>query len=143
MTTASWASHEMYLVVLIMESMGSILLLFFLKVSIITKKWISGSDLGQHLPQNFSSRSWTRSGEISCRPHTSLDEINNSVVRSERGALVRVSNPPLVYSADTTAGEVWHALTRLLLKTHLAAGVSKAETTTLDRLIANRKKIVF
>ena len=54
-----------------------------------------------------------RSAEISCRPHTSLDEINDSVVRSERGELCRGSDLPLMYRAHTTAGDVWRVPTRL------------------------------
>ena len=34
---------------------------------------------------------------MSCAPHTSLGEINDSVVKSERGELVGGSDPPLVY----------------------------------------------
>ena len=51
-------------------------------------------DLGQHRPENFTSRSWIRRGAISCSPHTSFDEIDDSVVNSERGELVRGSDPP-------------------------------------------------
>ena len=57
-----------------------------------------------------------KSVEISCPPHTSLEEVDDSVVSSEHDELVRGSGPPLVYSADTTAGYVWRAPTRLLLK---------------------------
>ena len=56
-------------------------------------------------------------------PQTSFDEINDSVVDSELGELVRGSDPTLVYSAHSTAGDLWRAPIRLLLKTHLAAGV--------------------
>ena len=72
---------------------------------------------------NFPSRCWIRRGEKRNHPHTSLDEINDSVVRSERGELVRGSDPPLVYSAHTTAGDEWRAPNRPLQKMHLAAGV--------------------
>ena len=58
-----------------------------------------------------------------CSPQTSFDEINDGVVKSERGELVRVSDPLLVYSAHATAGDLWRVPIRLLLKTHLAAGV--------------------
>ena len=60
------------------------------------EKTISRGDRGQHRPENFSSRCWIRRGAISCSPHTSFDEINDSVVNSERGELVRGSDPPLV-----------------------------------------------
>ena len=77
---------------------------------------ISRGDLGQHLLEKFSSKSWMRRGAISCVPRTSFDEINNSVVNSERGELVRGSDPPLVYSVHSTAGDLWRAPIRLLLK---------------------------
>ena len=43
---------------------------------------------------------------ISCAPHISCNEINDSVVQSERGGLVGGPDPPLAYSAHTTAGDV-------------------------------------
>ena len=55
-------------------------------------------------------------------------------MRSERGEVVRHSDPRLVYGAHTTAGDVWRAATMLLLNVHLMAGVWKTETKTLDRL---------
>ena len=64
-----------------------------------------------------------RRGVISCAPHSSFDEINQSVVKSERGALVWGYDPPLVRSAHSTAGDVWRVLIRLLLKASLAAGM--------------------
>ena len=48
--------------------------------SIFSEKWIPGGNLGQELLQKFTSSSWIRSGEISCTPHTSFDEVNDSVV---------------------------------------------------------------
>ena len=84
---------------------------------------ISRGHLGQHLLEKFSSRSWIRRVAISCSPHTSLDEINDSVVNSEGGEFVKGSEPSLVYSAHSTAGDLWRAPIRLLLKTHLTAGV--------------------
>ena len=75
------------------------------------------------LLEKFSSRSWIGRGVISCSPHTSFDEINDSVVNSEGGELVRSSDPPLVYSAHSTAGDLWRAPIWLLLKAHLAADV--------------------
>ena len=78
---------------------------FFFKLSKIAEKTISRGDLGQHRPEKFCSRSWIRRGAISCSPHTSFDEINDSVVNSERGELVRGSDPP-VYRAKSTAGDL-------------------------------------
>ena len=80
-------------------------------------------DLGQHRPENFSRRSWIRRGAISCSPHASFGKINDSVVNAECGELVRGSDPPLVNSAHSTAGDLWRAPIRPMLKTHLAAGV--------------------
>ena len=62
-------------------------------------------------------------------------------MRSERGELARVSDPPSVYSVHNAAGDVWRAPTRLLLKMYLAAGVSETETKTLDRLPTGGKMI--
>ena len=53
-----------------------------------------------------------RRGVISCAPHTSFGEINCNIMKSERGELVRGSDPPLVYSAFTTVGDTWRAPTR-------------------------------
>ena len=71
---------------------------------------------------------------MSCLPHASFDEINDTVVNPERGELVRGSDPPLVYSAHgelvkgsnpplmhsahSTTGDMWRAPIWLLLKTH-------------------------
>ena len=79
--------------------------------------------------EKFSSRSWIRSGVISCAPHTSFIEINDSIVKSEHYELVRGSDPPLVYTGHTTADDVCRAPTRLLLlNVILAAGVWKTWT---------------
>ena len=67
---------------------------------------MSRGDLGQHRPKKFSSKSWIRRGEISCSPHTSFDEINDSVVNYERGELVRGSDPPLC-TALTLRPVIW------------------------------------
>ena len=80
-------------------------------------KSISRGDLGQHLLEKFSSRSWIRRVVISCSPHTSFDEINDRVVNSERGEFVRGSDPPLVYSAHSTAGDLCRAPIRLVRNT--------------------------
>ena len=56
---------------------------------------ISSGDLGQHLLEKFSCRSWIRRSVLSCSPHNSFDEISDSVVKSEHGELVRSSNTPL------------------------------------------------
>ena len=51
-------------------------------------------------------------------------------MNSERGELVRGSDPPLVYSARSTAGGLWRAQIKLVLKTHLVIGVQKSEAKT-------------
>ena len=118
------------------------MVVFFFNFPEFRKKTISRDDLGQRWPQKFSSRSWIRRGAISCSPHTSFDEIIDSVVNSERGELVRCFDPPLVYSAHSTAGDFWRAPIRLLLKTHLVAGVFKTETKTLYRLPTDQNRIL-
>ena len=55
-------------------------------------------------------------------------------MNSERGELVKGSDPLLVYSAHSTAGDLWRAPITLVLKSHLVAGVVKIETNTLYRL---------
>ena len=80
------------------------------------KKTISRGNLGQHLLEKLSSRSWIRLDVISCSPHTSFDEVNDSVMNSERSEIVRGSDPPLVYSAHSMANDLWRAPIRLLLK---------------------------
>ena len=80
---------------------------FFQLRRIPNKKPISRCGLGQYRPKKFSSRFWIRRGVISCSPYTSFDEINDSVVNSGCGKLVRGSDPPLVYSAHSTAGDSW------------------------------------
>ena len=102
---------------------GPNLVEMFFETFRIPERTISRGDLGQHRPEKFSSRSWIRRGAISYCPHTSFDEINDSVVDSERGELVRGSDPPLVYNAHSTAGDLWRGPIRLLVKTHSAAGV--------------------
>ena len=86
---------------------------FFRNFPELREKTICLGDLGQHRPENFSCISWIRRGAVSCS-HTSFDEINDSVVNSERGELVRGSDPPLVYDAHSTADDLWRAPIRLL-----------------------------
>ena len=88
------------------SSMGPFLEMCFLELSNVEK---------------FINISWIRRGVIPSAPHT-LDEINDSVVKPERGYFVRGSDPPLVYSAHSTA-DMWWGSIRLLLKTHSVAGM--------------------
>ena len=95
--------------------MGLVFLDFFFQVS--EKKYFWRRSWATSV-QNISSRSWIRSHEISCVPHTSFDEISQSIVKSERHELAinRGSDPPLVDSAQTIAGDVGRVPTRPLLK---------------------------
>ena len=68
--------------------------IFYWKFPIFRKKMSSRGGLGQHLLGKFSSASWIRRGVTSCSPYTSFDETNDSVVKSERGELVRGYDPP-------------------------------------------------
>ena len=83
------------------------------------KVWLGSSWISNFWPFIVTG---LRRTVILCSPHSSFDEINDSVVNSERGEFVRGSDPPLVYSAHSTAGDWWRAPIRLLLKTHLATG---------------------
>ena len=46
----------------------------------------------------------------------SFDDINNSVVKFERGELVRGSDPPLAYKVHTTAGSLRPGPTMILFE---------------------------
>ena len=109
--------------------MGTIYFIILELSNFPAKKGFLAAILG-NICLRCSSRSWIRCGEISCAPHTSSDELDDSVVKPKRGELVRGSDSPFVYSAHTTAGDVWRAPTRLLLKKKLAAGAWKTETKT-------------
>ena len=88
---------------------------------------MSGCDLGQHRPEKFSSRYWIKRGAISCSPHTSFrrNQINDSVVNSERGKFVRGSDSPLVYNAHSTAGDLVEGADQASVKTHIRRLVCK------------------
>ena len=59
--------------------------------------------------------------------YTTSDEINDSVVKSERGELVR---PTLDVQFSHYRRDVWRAPARLLFKIRLASGVQKTEINT-------------
>ena len=63
-------------------------------------------------------------------------------MNSERGALVRSSNPPWGHRFHTLAGDMWRELARRDNKIKLAAGVHKTEDKT-SASVSNGKKIVF
>ena len=57
-----------------------------------------------------------RSGEIPSPRQTSIDKTSDCVINSERGALVRGSDPPSGHSVHNTAGNTWRAPARRLLQ---------------------------
>ena len=93
---------------------------YFFNFPEFRKKRFLAATLANIRLSKFSSRSWVRRGLISCSTHTSFDELNDGVVNPERGELVRGSDPLMMYmySAHSTAGDLWRAPIRLLLRTH-------------------------
>ena len=79
--------------------------------------------LGQDRPEKNSAKCLIRTGEIASPRQTSIDKTNDSVINFERGALVRVSDPPSGRSVHNTAGDTWRAPARRLIPTHLGADV--------------------
>ena len=69
------------------------------------KKRIPGPILGQDRPEKNSSQMFVRSGEIPSPGQTSIDETNDYGMKSERGALVRGSDPPSGHSIHKTTGD--------------------------------------
>ena len=86
------------------------------------KKKNPGPILGQDEPEK-NSQMFARSGEIPSPGHTSMDKTNDCGVKSERGALVRRSDPPSGHSVHKTTGDRWRAPARRLIQTHLGAAV--------------------
>ena len=56
-------------------------------------------------------------------PQTSIDKTSDCAMKSERGALVRGSDPPSGHSVHNTTGDTWRARARRLIQTHLGADV--------------------
>ena len=54
---------------------------------------------------------------------TSIGEKSDCVMKSERDALVRGSDPPKGHRVHTKTGDMWRAPARRLRKKYLAAGV--------------------
>ena len=78
---------------------------------------------GQDRPEKDSAKCLIRSGEIPSPPQISIDKTDDCVMKSERGALVRGSDPPSGHSVHNTAGDTWRAPARCLIQKHLAAAV--------------------
>ena len=84
----------------------------------------SWADVGPRSAWEKLSQMLIRSDEIPSPRQTSIDKINDCAMKSERGALVRGSDPPsghLVHK--TTGGDTWRAPARCLIQTHLGAAV--------------------
>ena len=94
-----------------------------LKISKKTEKIIPGQMLGQDRPEKNSAKCLIRSGEIPSPRETSIDKTNDCVMNSERGALVRGSDPPSGHSVHNTAGYTWRAPARRLIQKYLFTGV--------------------
>ena len=90
------------------------------------KKIIHGQMLGEDRPEKNSAKCVIRSGEIPSPRQTSVDKSNVCVMKSERGALVRGSDPPSGHSVYKTTGGTWRAPARRLIQTHLGAAVWKS-----------------
>ena len=93
------------------------------KLSKINEKHHSGQMLGQDRPEKHSTKCSIRSGEIPSPRWTSIDKTNDCVMNSERGALVRGSDPPSGHSVHNTAGDTWTAPARRLIQKYLFTGV--------------------
>ena len=79
--------------------------------------------LGQDRPDKNSAKCLIRSGGIASPRQASIDKSDDCVMKSERGALVRGSDPASGHSVHTTAGDMWQAPARRPIQTHLGAGV--------------------
>ena len=87
------------------------------------KKLIPGPILGQDRPEKTQAKSFVRSGEIPSPGQKSIDKTNDCAMKSERGALLRGSDPPSGHSVHKMTGDRWRAPARRLIQTHLGAAV--------------------
>ena len=72
--------------------------------------------LGQDRPEKNS--------KIPSPRQTTIDKTNDCcAMKSERGALVRGSDPLSGHGVHKTAGDMWRAPARCLIQTHLGAAV--------------------
>ena len=78
------------------------------------KNIVPGQILGQVL---------IRSGEIPSPRQTSIDKTDDCAMKSERGSLVRGSDPSSGHSVHKTTSDMWRAPARRLIHTHLVAAV--------------------
>ena len=75
---------------------------------------------------------FAQSGEIPSPGQTSMDKTIDCAVKSERGGLVRGSDPPSGHSVHKTTGDTWRAPAMRLIQTHLGADVEKQAPKFLD-----------
>ena len=83
------------------------------------RKLIPGPILGQDRPEKTQAKSFVRSGEIPSPGQKSIDKTNDCAMKSERGALLRGSDPPSGHSVHKMAADTWRAPARRLIQTLL------------------------
>ena len=66
---------------------------------------------------------FVRSGVVPSPGQASIDKTNDRAMKSERGALVRGSDPTSGHSVHKTTGDKWRVPARRLILTHLGAAV--------------------
>ena len=98
--------------------------------------------LGQHRLEKNSGGCLDQSGEIPRPRQTSTDKTNDCIMNSERGALVRVPDPPQGHRVHTMAGDMRQALTRLMIQTQSGAEVQKADVIFF-RSVSKARILVF
>ena len=74
----------------------------------------SWADLGPRSAREKLSQVLSPSGEIPSPRQTPMGKSNDCAMKSERGALVRGSDPPSGHSVHKTTGDTWRAPARRL-----------------------------
>ena len=82
------------------------------------------------------------SGEIPSPWQSSIDKTNDCAMKSERGALVRVSDSPSGHSVHETICDTWRAPARRLIQTH-ALLCRKQATKFLDPSPMAKNRLFF
>ena len=80
-----------------------------------------------------------RSGEIPSPGQTTIGKTNNCAMKSDRGALVRGSNPPSGHSVHKSTGDRWRAPARRLIQVLLGAAVLKT-SDKISRSLSDGKR---
>ena len=89
-----------------------------------SKNCFPGGICGQHPGDQKPSEMFNaRSGEIPRPRQTSIEETSNCVMKPERGALVKSSDPPQAHRVYKKAGDMWRPPASHSVKTYLAAAV--------------------